>query len=167
MGRPTLSGIAGASTAHAVREHARCRVAYRVGRWIGFGTNPAAWVVAWRRSTVAASAWALMETTGIGAAAKRCFRNLLKGRTYVPRVVIMDKLKSYGAALRNAFSRRTDPSPNTSARDATGSPLLNIASRWCNNSRRGGRLRVWLSLRNRRVACHPLASLPSDRLKTR
>jgi putative transposase len=33
-------------------------------------------------------------------AAKRFFRKLLKGLTYVPRVVITDKLKSYGAALR-------------------------------------------------------------------
>jgi putative transposase len=33
-------------------------------------------------------------------AAKRFFRKLLKGLTYVPRVIITDKLKSYGAALR-------------------------------------------------------------------
>jgi putative transposase len=33
-------------------------------------------------------------------AARRFFRKLLKGLTYVPRVVITDKLKSYGAALR-------------------------------------------------------------------
>jgi putative transposase len=33
-------------------------------------------------------------------AAKRFFRQLLKGLTYVPRVLITDKLKSYGAALR-------------------------------------------------------------------
>jgi putative transposase len=33
-------------------------------------------------------------------AAKRFFRKLLKGLTYVPRVVITDQLKSYGAALR-------------------------------------------------------------------
>ena len=31
-------------------------------------------------------------------AAKRFFRKLLKGLQYVPRVIIMDKLKSYGAA---------------------------------------------------------------------
>src|SRR6266852_2464735 len=31
-------------------------------------------------------------------AAKRFFRKLLKGLTYVPRVIITDKLKSYGAA---------------------------------------------------------------------
>jgi putative transposase len=33
-------------------------------------------------------------------AVKRCFRKLLQGLTYVPRVIITDKLKSYGAALR-------------------------------------------------------------------
>jgi putative transposase len=33
-------------------------------------------------------------------AAKRFFRNLLKGLTYVPRAIITDQLKSYGAAKR-------------------------------------------------------------------
>jgi putative transposase len=33
-------------------------------------------------------------------AAKKCFRTLLKGLTYVPRVIITAKLKSYGAAKR-------------------------------------------------------------------
>jgi putative transposase len=33
-------------------------------------------------------------------AAKRFFRKLLKGLAYVPRVIITDKLKSYGAAKR-------------------------------------------------------------------
>jgi putative transposase len=33
-------------------------------------------------------------------AAKKFFRKLLKGLTYVPRVIITDRLKSYGAALR-------------------------------------------------------------------
>jgi putative transposase len=33
-------------------------------------------------------------------AAKRFFRKLLKGLAYVPRVIITDQLKSYGAALR-------------------------------------------------------------------
>ena len=33
-------------------------------------------------------------------AAKRFFRKLLKGSQYVPRVIITDKLKSYGAAKR-------------------------------------------------------------------
>jgi putative transposase len=33
-------------------------------------------------------------------AAKKFFRKLLKGLTYVPRVIITDKLKSYGAAKR-------------------------------------------------------------------
>ncbi len=34
------------------------------------------------------------------AAAKTFFRKLLKGRTYIPRVIITDKLASYGAARR-------------------------------------------------------------------
>jgi putative transposase len=34
------------------------------------------------------------------AAAKKSFRKLLKGLTYVPRVIITDKLASYGAAKR-------------------------------------------------------------------
>jgi putative transposase len=33
-------------------------------------------------------------------AAKKFFRKLLKGLTYVPRVIITDKLKSYGTAKR-------------------------------------------------------------------
>src|SRR5918997_4788929 len=37
------------------------------------------------------------------AAAKRFFRKLLKGLTYVPRVIITDRLKSYGAAMRDSL----------------------------------------------------------------
>ncbi len=33
-------------------------------------------------------------------AAKKFFRKLLKGLTYAPRVIVTDKLKSYGAAKR-------------------------------------------------------------------
>jgi putative transposase len=33
-------------------------------------------------------------------AAKRFFRNLLKGLQYIPRVIVTEKLKSYGAAKR-------------------------------------------------------------------
>jgi putative transposase len=36
-------------------------------------------------------------------AAKRFFRKLLKGLTYVPRVIITDKLASYGAAKREVL----------------------------------------------------------------
>jgi len=38
-------------------------------------------------------------------AAKKFFRKLLKGLTYVPRVIITDKLKSYGAAKREILPR--------------------------------------------------------------
>ena len=37
-------------------------------------------------------------------AAKKFFRKLLKGCQYVPRVIITDKLKSYGAAKREILS---------------------------------------------------------------
>ena len=37
-------------------------------------------------------------------AAKKFFRKLLKGLTYVPRVIITDQLKSYGAAKREILS---------------------------------------------------------------
>ena len=36
-------------------------------------------------------------------APKKFFRKLLKGLRYVPRVIITDKLKSYGAAKRDAW----------------------------------------------------------------
>jgi putative transposase len=39
------------------------------------------------------------------AAAKKFFRKLLKGLTYVPRVIITDKLQSYGAAKREILPR--------------------------------------------------------------
>jgi putative transposase len=38
-------------------------------------------------------------------AAKRFFHQLLKGITYVPRVIITDKLRSYGAAKREMLPR--------------------------------------------------------------
>ncbi len=34
------------------------------------------------------------------AAAKRFFKKLIKGLQYIPRVIITDKLRSYGAAKR-------------------------------------------------------------------
>ena len=116
-------------------------------------------------------------------AAKKFFRKLLKGSAYVPRVLITDKLKSYGAAKRDIAniaisttapriltSRHASgsgacrglrhrvtpsdssppmvPSPNTSARDATGSPPSSIAKRWPNDSRSGrkSRARSWLPM---------------------
>jgi len=36
-------------------------------------------------------------------AAKQFFRKLLKGLTYVPRVIITDRLKSYSAAVRDSL----------------------------------------------------------------
>lgn len=42
----------------------------------------------------------LVESRRNAKAAKRFFKKLLKGLQYVPRVVVTDKLKSYGAAKR-------------------------------------------------------------------
>src|SRR4030095_15817500 len=42
----------------------------------------------------------LVQSHRTKKAAKKFFRKLLKGLTYVPRVIITDKLKSYGAAKR-------------------------------------------------------------------
>jgi putative transposase len=45
-------------------------------------------------------------------AAKKFFRKLLKGLTYVPRVIITDKLKRYGAAkweIRPSVEHRQHP----------------------------------------------------------
>ena len=42
----------------------------------------------------------LVQSRRNNHAAKKFFRTLLKGLTYVPRVIITDKLKSYGAAKR-------------------------------------------------------------------
>jgi putative transposase len=43
----------------------------------------------------------LVQSQRDKAAAKKFFRKLLKGLAYVPRVIITDKLKSYGAAKRD------------------------------------------------------------------
>jgi putative transposase len=42
----------------------------------------------------------LVQERGDGRAAKRFFKKLLKGLQYVPRVIITDKLGSYGVAQR-------------------------------------------------------------------
>src|SRR5690242_4534505 len=42
----------------------------------------------------------LVQSRRNKTAAKRFFRRLLKGLRYVPRVIVTDKLKSYGAAKR-------------------------------------------------------------------
>jgi putative transposase len=42
----------------------------------------------------------LVQNRRSAKAAKRFFRKLLKGLQYVPRVIVTDKLKSYGAAKR-------------------------------------------------------------------
>jgi len=42
-------------------------------------------------------------------AAKRFFRRLLKGLQYVPRVIVTDKLRSYGVAQRCQIASNSDP----------------------------------------------------------
>ena len=42
-------------------------------------------------------------------AVKKFFRKLLKGLTYVPRVIITDKLASYGAAKREILPSVAHP----------------------------------------------------------
>ena len=46
----------------------------------------------------------LVQSRRNKAAAKKFFRKLLKGCTYVPRVIITDKLASYGAAKREVLA---------------------------------------------------------------
>ena len=43
----------------------------------------------------------LVQSRRNAVAAKRFFRKLLKGLRYVPRVLVTDKLRSYGAARRD------------------------------------------------------------------
>ncbi len=43
--------------------------------------------------------------SGAPEGVRRCFRKLLKGLTYVPRVLITDKLQSYGAAKRELLPK--------------------------------------------------------------
>ena len=45
----------------------------------------------------------LLQTRRDKQAAKRFFKQLLKGLRYVPRVVVTDKLRSYGAALKEVM----------------------------------------------------------------
>ena len=54
-------------------------------------------------------------------AAKKCFRKLLNGVSYVPRVIVTDKLKSYGAATRELLpggEHRQHRSLNTRAENS-------------------------------------------------
>ena len=46
-----------------------------------------------------------LQTRRDKQAAKRFFKKLLKGLRYVPRVVVTDKLRSYGAALKEIMPR--------------------------------------------------------------
>ena len=71
-------------------------------------------------------------------AAKKFFRKLLKGLTYVPRVIITDKLKSYGAAkqeIRLGVEHRQHRYLNNRAENshqptASGNGACRGLSRW-------------------------------------
>ena len=45
----------------------------------------------------------LVQENRDGKAAKRFFRRLLTGLHYVPRVIVTDKLRSFGVAKRHCF----------------------------------------------------------------
>jgi len=57
------------------------------------------------------------EPTRTEKAAKRFFRKLLKRLQYVPRVIITDKLRSYGAAKRELLPGVEQQRPNGSTKD--------------------------------------------------
>ena len=51
----------------------------------------------------------LVQSRRNAKAAKRFFRKLLKGLRYVPRVLVTDKLASYGVAQRELMPSVTHP----------------------------------------------------------
>ena len=53
----------------------------------------------------------LVQSRRNAKAAKRFFKKLLKGLQYVPRVIVTDKLRSYGAAKRQLLPGRAPPEP--------------------------------------------------------
>ena len=70
----------------------------------------------------------LVQERRDGKAAKRFFRRLLKGLQYVPRVIVTDKLRSYGVAQRHLLpdvehrQSRIDPHADENDRCNTSSP---------------------------------------------
>ncbi len=76
----------------------------------------------------------LVQSRRNKAAAKKFFRKLLKGLRYVPRVVITDKLASYGAAKREALPsvehrqhKRLNNRAENSVRYANTQPRSSVA----------------------------------------
>jgi hypothetical protein len=72
-------------------------MACRVGRWIGFGIKPAAWVMAWRRLRVAAYDIGIMASRTTLDTRRRCVVNGKVG-LYIPKDVLERKRKRF---LRN------------------------------------------------------------------
>jgi putative transposase len=61
----------------------------------------------------------LVQSRRSAKAAQRFFRKLLKGLQYVPRVIVMDKLRSYGTAKREIIpgvEHRQSRYPNNGSR---------------------------------------------------
>ena len=76
--------------------------------------------VPWIRTALCSTSW--FRTRRDAKAAKRFFRRLLKGLQYVPRVIVTDKLRSYGVAQRQSASRgraSTKPISEQSRRELT------------------------------------------------
>ena len=70
----------------------------------------------------------LVQERRDGKAAKRFFRRLLKGLQYVPRVIVTDKLRSYGVAQRHLL-------PDVEHRQEAAKPA--VASRALANRHEG------------------------------
>ena len=68
-------------------------------------------------------------------AAKRFFKRLLKGLQYVPRVIVTDKLRSFGVAQRHLLPRRRAP---TEAAISTIAPRTHIDRRDAESGRCNG-----------------------------
>jgi putative transposase len=64
-------------------------------------------------------------------AAKKFFRKLLKGLTYVPRVIVTDKLKSYGAAKREILPGVEHRQHRYLNNRAENSPQPTRQREWC------------------------------------
>ncbi len=73
----------------------------------------------------------LVQSRRNAKAAKRFFRKLLKGLRYVPRVLVTDKLASYGAAHRvvmPSVQHRQSKYLNNRAQDSRHSGIVYVMS---------------------------------------
>ena len=82
-------------------------------------------------------------------AAKRFFQRLLKGLQYVPRVIVTDKLRSYGVAQRQSASRGRAPTKPVSEQPRRELTSSNTTSRTSDATVQITRAGPGLSLRSR------------------